>query len=242
MTDDQALPSMSKQAIAERLRQAVRSAGGNTAVSARSGVPLGNVNNYLRAVHEMKLDAALALADACGVNLEWLAAGRGPMVPDRPEDGHAYGSTDSGIIQRQIYNLAPLIQASSPKSNRRKARSPLWDIAIRLEECLSLAIKIEMHVVGYRSATTDVGDRLTEAVSADLLATALELIQLSRNLGVLEPLLEKHYLPRQIFKNAAVGLEYCAHSFRDREDALDIPVPYDFDQLAQQVREALKTC
>jgi len=65
---------------AARLRQAVGAAGGNKAVSARSGVPIGTLNNYLGG-RDMKASALIALADATGVTLDWLAAGRGPMRP-----------------------------------------------------------------------------------------------------------------------------------------------------------------
>lgn len=65
---------------ANRLREAVHAAGGNQAVSQRSGVPLGTLNNYV-AGRDMKATALIALAEATNVTLDWLATGRGPMRP-----------------------------------------------------------------------------------------------------------------------------------------------------------------
>jgi AcrR family transcriptional regulator len=62
----------------ERLREAVRAAGGNQAVARRAGIPVGTLNNYL-AGRDMKASAMIAVAGACSVSIEWLAAGRGPM-------------------------------------------------------------------------------------------------------------------------------------------------------------------
>jgi len=58
----------------ERLKTAVRRAGGNTQVSIRSHVPLNTLNRYI-AGREMKVSALVALAKACNVSVEWLAQG-----------------------------------------------------------------------------------------------------------------------------------------------------------------------
>lgn len=65
---------------AARLKAAVKEAGGNKAVVAKSGVPSTTLSAYLRG-GEMKLGAAVALAEAAGVRLEWLATGEGPRRP-----------------------------------------------------------------------------------------------------------------------------------------------------------------
>ncbi|KON63155.1 helix-turn-helix protein [Komagataeibacter europaeus] len=65
---------------AERLRQAVKNAGGNTQVAARAGVPFGTLNRYI-AGRDMKASAMIALAKACGVSLDWLATGDEPEKP-----------------------------------------------------------------------------------------------------------------------------------------------------------------
>lgn len=66
------------KARAERLRQAIRAAGGNTAIAHRSGVPKSTIDGYLQG-GEMKVGNAIALAGATGVRLDWLVTGEGPM-------------------------------------------------------------------------------------------------------------------------------------------------------------------
>ena len=61
---------------AERLRQAIKAAGGNNRVSERSGVPLGTLGYYLRG-RDFQTETLVALAEACGVTVEWLATGQG---------------------------------------------------------------------------------------------------------------------------------------------------------------------
>ena len=58
----------------ERLRRAVKNAGGNQQVAARANVPLASLNAYI-AGREMRISAAYKLAEACGVSLEWLITG-----------------------------------------------------------------------------------------------------------------------------------------------------------------------
>lgn len=64
-------------AALERLRSAVRDAGGNQAVAVKSGVPLGTLNNYVRGVSDPKASALAQIAYACGVSLDWLMTGAG---------------------------------------------------------------------------------------------------------------------------------------------------------------------
>ena len=65
-------------ARAARLREAIRTVGTARAVAERSGVPFGTLQNYLSG-GELKLSNAIALAQATGVRLEWLATGEGSM-------------------------------------------------------------------------------------------------------------------------------------------------------------------
>ncbi len=67
----------------ERLRQAVTAAGGTGKVSDRSGVPIRTLSHYL-AGRDMKASAMIAIAEACGVSLDWLATGKGPVHPAAP--------------------------------------------------------------------------------------------------------------------------------------------------------------
>jgi AcrR family transcriptional regulator len=71
--------NLEERKAADRLKEAVRRAGGNAAVAKRAGISLGTLNNYLGG-RDMKTTFMVALAKACGVNITWLASGEGPMV------------------------------------------------------------------------------------------------------------------------------------------------------------------
>jgi transcriptional regulator with XRE-family HTH domain len=83
----------SNPAVAARLHEAVRAAGGNQAVARRSGVPLATVNNYVRGRNGMKIEPLSALAVACNVSLEWLVAGAGVSASGVPADA-AFSTAD----------------------------------------------------------------------------------------------------------------------------------------------------
>ena len=73
--------STEQKTRSERLRTAVRAAGGNRVVSRSSGVPVGTLDSYI-AGRDMKVGTLIALASACGVSLEWLATGKeDPSAP-----------------------------------------------------------------------------------------------------------------------------------------------------------------
>lgn len=57
-----------------RLKDCVQKGGGPSAVARKAGIPLGSINHYFLG-REMKLSAAVSLADACGVSLSYLAKG-----------------------------------------------------------------------------------------------------------------------------------------------------------------------
>lgn len=73
-------PNWEPGSRANRLREAVKAAGGNLVVAQRAGVPLNTLGNYLRG-RDMKATALISLAEACNVSLDWLATGRGSMQP-----------------------------------------------------------------------------------------------------------------------------------------------------------------
>jgi phage repressor protein C with HTH and peptisase S24 domain len=92
----------------ERLREAVRSAGGNKAVASLSRIPLTTLQGYL-AGGEMKLTNVVALAKATNVSVEWLATGEGsrqPVIVSQGETGQTAGMhiRPLGTVQIARYN------------------------------------------------------------------------------------------------------------------------------------------
>ncbi len=121
------------QEVSERLRQAVRIGGGVTQVAAKSGVTQRSLSRYLGG-YDMKLPAIVAISDACGVTVEWLATGRGPMrqgesprdiqevpvtaPPARPDDRGLFNSI-------HIDKLAGCIEAAQDEFARRQQTPPM---------------------------------------------------------------------------------------------------------------------
>ncbi|WP_081434730.1 helix-turn-helix domain-containing protein [Gluconacetobacter diazotrophicus] len=63
-----------------RLREVVDRTGGAKAVAARTDIPLSTLSGYLSG-RELKLSVARKITEACGVSLDWLAAGEdGPAA------------------------------------------------------------------------------------------------------------------------------------------------------------------
>lgn len=97
--------SVSERAV--RLRRAIEAAGGNAVVSNRSGVPKGSLSNYLQG-RDMKAATLVAIADACGVTLDWLLRGETDHSPaDKPL---AYRE----IIQEETLSIpVPFLQSEA---------------------------------------------------------------------------------------------------------------------------------
>ena len=99
--------SYDQGAVAERFREVFRSAGGNTAVARRAGVAKGTLNNLLAGT-DVGLSRAFALAQACGVSLDWLVTGIGPREspwsPGAQQRRRTHHRMDGSIPDNQIGN------------------------------------------------------------------------------------------------------------------------------------------
>ena len=76
-------PNRPPDALSGRLREAVHLAGGLLRAARASGVPSRSISRFL-AGQDVKSVDLVALADAAGVTVEWLATGRGPMRAGSP--------------------------------------------------------------------------------------------------------------------------------------------------------------
>lgn len=64
---------------AERIREVLKTGGGREQVAARIGVHPGSLTRYLKR-RDLPTATLVAIADACGVSVEWLATGRGSKL------------------------------------------------------------------------------------------------------------------------------------------------------------------
>jgi transcriptional regulator with XRE-family HTH domain len=91
----------SPEEVALRLKEAMKACGGHAALSERSGVPSRNLSNYLSG-RGMRVAALVALADAAGVSVEWLACGRGPRVPNSESSLSSSGVSPAPIPDADV--------------------------------------------------------------------------------------------------------------------------------------------
>jgi hypothetical protein len=142
--------------LAGRLHQAVRAAGGNLAVSRRSGVPLATVNNYVRGRSGMKIEALAAIATACNVSLEWLvwgAANAPAAGPDYPlattappsglGDAPAAASPAGAGPGIDVRMLAKAIEIVAAIAGAQDLRDDTKDLARRIATTYAMLIEPE---------------------------------------------------------------------------------------------------
>jgi DNA-binding phage protein len=113
-----------------RLRDAVKAAGGLARVADLSGIPGPSLKRYLAGRNEMKQSVLIALADACGITIEWLAAGRGPMRPtDSPDPGPSSQPRQNGpeeLFATVDMDRLAAAMAGASEAFTRKGTRPSW--------------------------------------------------------------------------------------------------------------------
>ncbi|MFT8515639.1 MAG: S24 family peptidase, partial [Acetobacter persici] len=80
--------------VGERLRHAMKKAGGNKVVAEKSGVPVGSLNHYVKG-RAMGADTAIHVARACGVPIEWLIFGE--SAPNGTSSSPTSRSNDEAV-------------------------------------------------------------------------------------------------------------------------------------------------
>ena len=158
--------SLTRKAVSERLKHAVVEAGGATAVAERARLPLPTLNNYLYGKHEMKLSAAVALAGACHVSLDWLATGIDPGASIM-QVGHVENSENfsgNGDVTAEDNPATVRVsqvndQAPALREGQQGMRAPT-----KLEsDLLAQAIRIVCAVLG-KGVTQDPPDQVAERI------------------------------------------------------------------------------
>ncbi len=96
---------------ADRLRDALKRAGGAATVARQIGMPIATLNNYV-AGRDMKASALVRLAQGCEVSIEWLAAGTGPMRPSDQAESQISGfSAELLAAKAHFWALFTLIRS-----------------------------------------------------------------------------------------------------------------------------------
>ena len=110
---------------AARLREEVQRAGGVTAVARKAQIPVGTLNKYL-AGRDMPAANLIALAEACGVKLEWLALG---YVEPPPELAPAGPSPVAAALKGAADVIRDVIETGGtrPRSADSQEKPPTSD-------------------------------------------------------------------------------------------------------------------
>lgn len=126
-------PVQPLKARGDRLRDAVRQAGGTRAVSQKAGIPPSTLHNYLSG-QEMKLSQVVALASATGVRLDWLVSGDGPMRTDLAEPAlpldapEPQNSAPSGAQERLEHTMSAIAASARALESGAIAGVSIWDM------------------------------------------------------------------------------------------------------------------
>lgn len=83
------LYEMTRSGLFQRLKAAVQAAGGNKAVSEASGVSISTLNAYLAGTMMPSLAKLAAIAQACGVTIDFLVSGAVSSHPDTASENGA---------------------------------------------------------------------------------------------------------------------------------------------------------
>lgn len=86
--------------LAERLKAAVRSAGGNKDVADRSGVPLRTLNSYMAGQADPKLTKLDRIAAACGTTVDVLMGRKSPD-PEPSQEKTRVSISSKGVTETQ---------------------------------------------------------------------------------------------------------------------------------------------
>ena len=68
-----------KSEISKRIDEVIKKAGGQTAISEKTGIPLKSISNYCLGISPPKLEPLIQIAKATNVSLDWLATGEGSV-------------------------------------------------------------------------------------------------------------------------------------------------------------------
>lgn len=75
--------------------------GRHPPLSVAAGIKASTWNNYWTGKREPKVGQIVKIADACGVTLDWLAAGRGPMLEEERKP-YQVTAVDAELLRRVL--------------------------------------------------------------------------------------------------------------------------------------------
>lgn len=140
-----------RPALAQRLRRCAQIAGSGERLSQISAIPRRTLESYLSGQSEPNVSRLVALAEAVGVSVEWLATGEGEMMRDARDEPPAFdvglplpqhrgaASVDTALLKLCVEELEDhldrkRLQLSATK--KAEVISLLYEISIEEEKSL----------------------------------------------------------------------------------------------------------
>lgn len=148
--------------IAGRIRRCAELVGSGDALSQKADIPRSTLETYLTGKAEPKASRLVAIAEAAGVSVQWLATGREPMRPDAAAAQVA--SVDEDLMARVAEGIALIYK----EENARIYTGPLVRAAARMYDDLvaSCDTPDERHA-GLKAMLQQLRRQLREPPAAD---------------------------------------------------------------------------
>lgn len=110
----------------ERMKEVVGLAGGITELSKKSGLSKGVLHKYINGESDPSRLRMIAMTDATGVSLEWLALGEGPMMRG------ANAAENKGSPDKATLNAAMAIYALMRGTGKMMAPDRFEELATEM--------------------------------------------------------------------------------------------------------------
>lgn len=89
--------------LGERIRQIATQVGGNKTLSAKTGIPIRTLDNYISGQNDVKTAALVAISRAGDISLSWLATGEG-----NPQKTYGFSSPEQERYAPEGHSLTPV--------------------------------------------------------------------------------------------------------------------------------------
>lgn len=99
-----------------RINEAIAGCPSKKWISDKAGVSLSQLSRYMTEESQPTIEPMARIAEASGVNLEWLITGRGPKLVS---DGHIYENFDTELLVDAIETLESGLDISGRSATPR---------------------------------------------------------------------------------------------------------------------------